>query len=401
MSFRPPHGDPSPEPFSCVSWHSAVKVGGAVLDKGASSRGRDRGSRADAPGSLTTSPDGRRKDYPRSPNLGTRRSSDSTVGVWDSPQYVPEGLNTDEEDFLGGTTKALRAGTGAEAEAEAEAEAARASRAGGMGAEAGGDEAVAGDDGRLRSFSEGMGSALLFRGRSSSRFTARAFVLAPGDGCEDEGTVDEADRQGRECDRGNRTVRPGSRDASPGCRGEGDGVTSGVGVVDVAADGRFDPRDAAEARHRGSPEGDSSSGGSAFGDVGPSSGGGSTKGDAGRAAPSADAEVDAGMTPAIVLEPAFAARCADDAGGAGQRAAEEQHIAAGGGGGGRWESGSMAELAQPTSLLDVYRERDSWAMENDWGELDDVRCLPGLGSEIPGIASGPDSKLQVGAVCPG
>ncbi|CAM9241239.1 unnamed protein product, partial [Ectocarpus sp. 4 AP-2014] len=47
------------------------------------------------------------------PFLGTRRSSDSTVGIADSPQMLPEGLKTDEEDHSGRRAAAAAAATAA------------------------------------------------------------------------------------------------------------------------------------------------------------------------------------------------------------------------------------------------------------------------------------------------
>lgn len=53
--------------------------------------------RIDSQGDLCTSP----LKLP-TPGLSKRRSSDSTVGIVDSPQLLPEGLKTDEEDYSGG-----------------------------------------------------------------------------------------------------------------------------------------------------------------------------------------------------------------------------------------------------------------------------------------------------------
>lgn len=46
------------------------------------------------------------------PTLTTRRSSDSTVGLTDSPLLVPEGLKTDEEDYGGRWRRPARGATG-------------------------------------------------------------------------------------------------------------------------------------------------------------------------------------------------------------------------------------------------------------------------------------------------
>ncbi|CAM9873116.1 unnamed protein product, partial [Hapterophycus canaliculatus] len=87
----------------------------------------------------------------RAPTLKTRGSSGSTVGLTDSPQTVPEGLKTDEEDYSGcwrrpgasvGSMKPLSLARPAVASAVAAAAAAAAAPAGG-GRHAGG---VGGDD---------------------------------------------------------------------------------------------------------------------------------------------------------------------------------------------------------------------------------------------------------------
>lgn len=60
----------------------------------------------DTPTTTTTTAPCPQKGLPASspapaPALGTRRSSDLTVGIADSPQMLPEGLKTDEEDYGG------------------------------------------------------------------------------------------------------------------------------------------------------------------------------------------------------------------------------------------------------------------------------------------------------------
>lgn len=328
-------------------------------------------------------------------DLTTRRSSDSTVGIWDSPRHAPEGLKTDEEDYLGRKPIFNLVGSTTRPEVLPTVSADVSEKS--MVCDETGSVTILVDypaTGRLPTkmrdkdmLSKEESTTLALDARESCASRGGGGIGSEGVSCSGKDGNETVSR----CESGSaddRTTRMGSFDVPPASTN-----FAGVETVQLAAVGE------PWSRRRSGSGNHSNVGGAPSGGGNPATpatfGSGSV------------VESDPALTD--VKSAVIGSRSAHiesrkeayeirrvvgasgdgtgaegggvDASGAGERQRSRERSE----GGGRDRLGSM---------LDAYREPEPCAHENDWGELEDWQGLPGLGFGAGGNGA-EQSRLQV------
>lgn len=356
------------------------------------------------------------------PALSKRRSSDSTVGVWDSPQQVPEGLKTDEEDYLGrGNGSKNRVDVSTQplvlSATSVDSGAGEGAGGGGGGRKVELDSAGSGDGGDVMRI---LADTTLTESMASVTLGASASSTTVGDGGEEKGLDGTGSGFGGEALHGRHggggSGASAAASATSCCAESVDDNSSTrlgsfylPGALHVGGhhrdDGHRDKNIASAISDRQDDAARSDCaavgvGGFADADVvaarvAPRAGKVESAWEADSEVVLAPAEPPAAAVATVIseglptgpVEREVDAGLGLDAGDAGgddnnDRSPEKT-------------GGEAPEMERRGSMLDVYREPEPCAQESDWGELDDWQGLPGLGLGATGIGSGGGSSFQV------